>query len=116
MLVCGVAYAQIPRAQRAEQHARAARWIEALSADRSEDLSELLVHHHLAALELVRAVGGDVSGLVEPAVAALAGATERALSPSAFAQAERSATALLALLPDRDRRAASQGPVPARGG
>jgi tetratricopeptide (TPR) repeat protein len=104
MLVCDVAYAQIPRAQRAEKHARAARWIEALSADRSEDLSELLAHHYLAALELVRAVGGDISGLVEPAIAALADATERALSLSAFAQAERSATELLALLPDADER------------
>jgi class 3 adenylate cyclase/predicted ATPase len=104
MLVCDVAYAQIPRALRAEQHARAARWIEALSADRSEDLSELLAHHYLAALELVRAVGGDISGLVEPAIAALADATERALSLSAFAQAERSATELLALLPDADER------------
>ena len=54
LLVRDVAYAQIPRADRAEKHVRAARWIESLAGDRGEDLAELLAHHYLAALELAR--------------------------------------------------------------
>jgi class 3 adenylate cyclase/predicted ATPase len=104
LLVRDVAYAQIPRSQRAEKHAEAARWIESLSADRSEDISELLAHHYLAALELARAVGGDVEALLEPAIAALGDATERALALSAFAQAERYASSRLELLPEDDAR------------
>jgi class 3 adenylate cyclase/tetratricopeptide (TPR) repeat protein len=102
LLVRDVAYAQIPRSQRAEKHVQAARWIESLSADRSEDISELLAHHYLAALELAQATGLDRTELVEPAIAALAAATQRALALSAFAQAERYAASELELLAEGD--------------
>jgi class 3 adenylate cyclase len=44
VLVRDVAYNQIPRAERAEKHRRAAEWIESLS-ERGEDLADLLAHH-----------------------------------------------------------------------
>ncbi len=104
LLVRDVAYAQIPRSQRAQEHARAARWMESLSVDRSEDISELLAYHYLSALELGRAAGVDVAELEEPAIAALVGATERAIALSALAQAERYASSLLKLLREDDQR------------
>ena len=61
VLVRDVAYAQIPRAARAERHQRAAAWIEARV--RAEDAAELLAHHYVSALEYAQAVGLDVSEL-----------------------------------------------------
>jgi len=100
LLVRDVAYAQIPRAERAEKHVLAARWIESLAADRAEDLAELLAHHYLAALDLTRAAGRDAAELVEPAVQALIDAVERAASLFALAQAERFAAKALELAPE----------------
>src|SRR6266516_1768217 len=77
LLLRDVAYAQIPRAERAERHTRAAAWIESLSADRSEDRAEMLAHHYLEALKLLRITGGDESTLREPARKALTEAGER---------------------------------------
>jgi len=71
LLLRDVAYSQIPRAERADKHARAAAWIESLSADRSEDRAEMLAHHYLEALDLVRVTSGDESKLREPARKAL---------------------------------------------
>jgi class 3 adenylate cyclase/predicted ATPase len=104
LLVRDVAYGQIPRSQRAEKHAEAARWIESLSTDRSEDLSELLAHHYVAAVDFAEMAGLDTSDLVEPALGALAEATERALALSAFTQAERYAERRLALLAENEPR------------
>src|SRR5262249_16264407 len=50
VLVRDVAYGQIPRADRAEKHRRAAEWIESLS-ERGDDLADLLAHHYVTALE-----------------------------------------------------------------
>ena len=105
LLVRDVAYAQIPRAERASKHETAARWLESLT-DRSEDLAELLVHHYLAAIELMRAAGSDATELVEPALGVLSDAIERALRLNAFARAQQYATTMLGLLgPDDPRRA-----------
>ena len=57
LLVRDVAYGQIPRADRAEKHLLAARWIEQLG--RREDHAEMLAHHYLQALELTEAAGGS---------------------------------------------------------
>jgi class 3 adenylate cyclase/tetratricopeptide (TPR) repeat protein len=100
LLVRDVAYAQIPRAERAEKHLGAARWIESLASDRPEDLAQLLAHHYLAALELKRASGGDASELVEPTARALVDAAERAALLSAYARAERFAANALELAAD----------------
>jgi class 3 adenylate cyclase len=104
LLVRDVAYAQIPRSERAEKHARTAAWIESLSVDRSEDTSELLAYHYLAALELRRAASLDTADLTEPAIGALVEAVDRALALSAMSEAARYATALLELLAADDPR------------
>jgi class 3 adenylate cyclase len=80
LLLRDVAYSQIPRSKRADKHTRAASWIESLSADRSEDRAEMLAHHFLEALELVRVTREDESALLEPARKALTEAAERALA------------------------------------
>ena len=77
LLVRDVAYAQIPRALRAEKHRLAAEWIESLGTGRAEDRAEMLAHHYLSALELagarvrtpLRSPSGRGSSCVRPATA-----------------------------------------------
>jgi tetratricopeptide (TPR) repeat protein len=52
ILVRDVAYGQIPRAQRAERHLKAAGWIERAAGDRVGDHADILAHHYLQAVEL----------------------------------------------------------------
>jgi class 3 adenylate cyclase/tetratricopeptide (TPR) repeat protein len=52
ILVRDVAYAQIPRAQRAERHRKAAEWIERAAGERVGDHADILAHHYLQAIEL----------------------------------------------------------------
>jgi class 3 adenylate cyclase/tetratricopeptide (TPR) repeat protein len=84
-LMRDVAYEQIPRAQRAEKHRRAANWIESLG--RTEDHAEMLAHHYGAALEYARATGMDTEPFEEPARAAFREAGDRAFALHAFRQA-----------------------------
>ncbi|HJP67184.1 MAG TPA: AAA family ATPase, partial [Actinomycetota bacterium] len=60
-LVRDVAYAQIPRASRAERHRAAGSWIERAVPDRLEDHAEVLAYHYVEALELSRAAGSTVA-------------------------------------------------------
>jgi len=106
LLIRDVAYAQIPRARRADKHVAAAQWMESLAGGRGEDLAELRAHHYGSALELIEAAGGDTSHLAGPAADALLAAAERAQRLFAFAQAERHATRALELLGTDDRRRA----------
>ena len=76
LLVRDVAYGEIPRAARADKHARAAAWIESLG--RAEDHAESVAHHYLSALELARAAGNDASGFEEHARRAFRDAGDRA--------------------------------------
>jgi len=103
VLVRDVAYGQIPRAERADKHRRAAEWIESLG--RAEDQAELLVHHYVTALELVQASGAATPDLARRARTALRAAGTRALALDAYAAAARSfeAAAGLAGDPDPDR-------------
>ena len=87
VLVRDVAYGQIPRADRAAKHLRAAEWIESLG--RADDHAEMVAHHYANALELTRASGGALDGLVTRARDALRDAGIRAASLNAVAQAER---------------------------
>ena len=87
VLVRDVAYGQIPRADRAKKHLQAAEWIESLG--RGDDHAEMVAHHYANALELTRASGGAVDGLVTRARDALRDAGVRAASLNAVAQAER---------------------------
>ncbi|HYV01564.1 MAG TPA: hypothetical protein VEM93_04405, partial [Actinomycetota bacterium] len=56
-LVRDVAYAQIPRADRARRHGLAADWIEQMAGERVGDQAELLSHHYEKALQLSTAAG-----------------------------------------------------------
>ena len=57
ILVRDVAYAQIPRAQRATKHVQAATWLEEKAGERVEDLAEVLAYHTGEALELATTTG-----------------------------------------------------------
>jgi class 3 adenylate cyclase/tetratricopeptide (TPR) repeat protein len=96
-LIRDVAYEQIPRAQRADKHVQAARWIESLG--RTGDHAEMLAHHYLDALNLRRASGTVDEELVGRVRAATQDAGDRALAlhgSSAAIQYYRSALELLA--------------------
>ena len=83
-LVRDVAYGQIPRARRAELHVGAARWIESLAEDRAEDRAAMRAYHYTAALDLLRAAGGDVGAIEERAREALRDAGRHAHALSAL--------------------------------
>ena len=59
-LVRDVAYAQIPRAERAVRHLRAAGWLEGKAGERLDDLAEVLAHHTGEALALAEAARDGV--------------------------------------------------------
>jgi class 3 adenylate cyclase/tetratricopeptide (TPR) repeat protein len=82
-LVRDVAYGQIPRAERAEKHRRAAEWLGSLAGDRAEDHAEMLAHHYYEALRLSAAAGLDTTALRGPARQAFADGAQRALSLNA---------------------------------
>jgi class 3 adenylate cyclase len=100
LLVRDVAYGQIPRAERAEKHRRAAEWIESLG--RPEDHAEMVAHHYLSALELARAAGQDVGTIAPRARIALREAGDRATTLNALEPAERYYTEALALAPEEE--------------
>ncbi len=102
VLVRDVSYGQIPRVRRADLHLRAARWIESLAQDRSEDRAEMLAHHYEAALKLTRAAGGDTTAIEEPARRALREAGKRAYALSSLDSAERLYSRALDLWPESD--------------
>jgi class 3 adenylate cyclase len=99
-LVQDVAYGQIPRADRAEKHRRAARWIE--SFGQPEDYADLRAHHYASALEIARAGPGETEELVYATRLALKDAGDRAASLNAFAAAGREYDRALELWPDND--------------
>jgi class 3 adenylate cyclase/tetratricopeptide (TPR) repeat protein len=99
-LVREVAYGQIPRAERADKHRRAAEWIESLG--RAEDHAEMLAHHYLSALEYARATGTDVAALADEARHALRAAGDRALALHAYEAAIRYYEAALEHWPEHD--------------
>jgi len=95
ILVRDVAYAQIPRAARAEKHERAAAWIESLG--RPDDHAEMLAHHYLSALEFAQAAGEELPDIVDHARIALRAAGDRALALSSHEPAARFYDAALEL-------------------
>jgi class 3 adenylate cyclase/tetratricopeptide (TPR) repeat protein len=102
LLVRDVAYEEIPRAERAERHRRAAEWIGALG--RPEDHSEMVAYHYLQALVLGTAAGLDTQSFAQPAQAALADSGDRAFGLNAYDVAARHYRAALELLPEGDPR------------
>jgi class 3 adenylate cyclase/tetratricopeptide (TPR) repeat protein len=101
VLVRDVAYGQIPRAQRAEKHRRAAEWIESLSADR-ENAPDMVAHHYSQALEYTRDAGRDADDLERLTRVALRDAAQRAVALNSIASALRHYHAALALWPEDD--------------
>jgi class 3 adenylate cyclase/tetratricopeptide (TPR) repeat protein len=99
-LVRDVAYSQIPRAERAEKHERAAVWIE--SFGRPDDYAELRAHHYASALATARAAGQVAESLEQAARLALRDAGDRAASLNAFAAAVRDYDRALELWPMDD--------------
>jgi tetratricopeptide (TPR) repeat protein len=100
VLVRDVAYAQIPRAARAERHERVAEWIE--RHVRGEDAAELLAHHYSNALEYSRAAGRDVGAVTSRARVVLRDAGRRAVALNAFVNAARFFEAAVELTPEND--------------
>ena len=100
-LVRDVAYGQLPRAERARKHERAAEWIESLAAERSDDRAEMLAHHYLCALEFAAAAGMDTEHLASSARTVLRDAAERAYALGSFQQVVRLASAAIDLWPER---------------
>jgi class 3 adenylate cyclase/tetratricopeptide (TPR) repeat protein len=105
-LVRDVAYAQIPRADRARRHRAAAAWIERRSGDRVEDHAEILSHHYDAALKLARSAGDAAleAELAPPARRFLTLAGERALELDRGRAEERFEQALALTPPDAPER------------
>src|SRR4051812_18246888 len=101
-LVRDVAYGQIPRAERADKHRRAAEWLSSLAGDRTEDHAEMLAHHYHEALSLSEAAGLDTTALREPARRAFAEGAQRAFSLGAGEIAHGLALDALALTPADD--------------
>jgi class 3 adenylate cyclase len=100
LLVRDVCYAQIPRSSRAARHRAAAGWIERQAGERVDDLSDVLAHHYIQALELARAAGQeqDLPELEAASRRYLTLAGERAL-PIDVASAEASFARALELTP-----------------
>ena len=86
-LVRDVAYGQIPRGRRAEKHAAAARWIEQMASERSDDRTEMLAHHWSAAVRYAEAAGQESAEFAERAIQALTDAGDRALGLHAVSAA-----------------------------
>ena len=61
VLLRDVAYEQIPRADRAAKHRRAALWIERIS-ERVTDHAEILIHHYGQAFDLLQVLGSKEGG------------------------------------------------------
>ncbi|HEU5404556.1 MAG TPA: AAA family ATPase [Gaiellaceae bacterium] len=107
-LVRDVAYGQIPRAERAEKHRRAAEWLGSLAGDRAEDHAEMLANHYHEAFTLSEAAGLDTTALREPARRAFADGAQRALSLGAGSSAYDLALQALALTKEDAERPALQ--------
>ena len=101
VLVRDVAYGQIPRAQRADKHRRAAEWIETLSADR-DNTPDMLAHHYAQALEYARDAGQDTEELERRTRLALRDAADRALTLNSVSAALHHYYAAITLWPESD--------------
>jgi class 3 adenylate cyclase/tetratricopeptide (TPR) repeat protein len=101
VLVRDVAYGQIPRAQRAEKHRRAAEWITSLSTDR-ENAPDMVAHHYSQALEFARDAGRDTAELERLTRIALRDAAARAYALNSISSALSHYHAALALWPEDD--------------
>ncbi|MDX6550903.1 MAG: hypothetical protein QOJ31_1587, partial [Gaiellales bacterium] len=101
VLMRDVAYGQIPRAQRADKHRRAAEWIESLSADR-DNAPDMLAHHYSHALGYARDSGQPTAELERRTRLAYRDAAERATALNSLTSAQNHYLAAMALWPEDD--------------
>jgi class 3 adenylate cyclase len=87
-LVRDVAYAQIPRTERAAKHLAAAEWIETLPADRAADRAEMAAHHYAAALELMEVAGIETAAVSQRAWPSFRAAADHAAALNRFPAAD----------------------------
>ncbi len=105
-LIRDVCYAQIPRAERAQRHRRAAAWIERMAGDRAADHAEILAAHYTTALELAQAAKDPQAGeLAASAARYLMLAGDRAMGIDVEAGERHYAKALAMTEPDHPDRA-----------
>jgi class 3 adenylate cyclase len=110
VLVRDVAYASIPRARRAREHARMAEWLERVAAGRIEEFIELLAYHyHQAVITWSQTTSGQAlarrpsraqaqADLRQKAILYLIQAGDEAVGKYAANQAVRQYTAAMNLL------------------
>ncbi len=103
VLVRDIAYGQVPRGTRADDHAQAAQWLEALRIDRA-DLAELVAHHYQCSLELAAAAGRPTTDLARRTRVALREAGARAAALHAWPTAKRLYQDALSTWPDDEER------------
>jgi class 3 adenylate cyclase/tetratricopeptide (TPR) repeat protein len=103
VLVRDIAYGQVPRGTRADDHAQAAEWLEALKIDRA-DLAELVAHHYQRSLELAAAAGRPTTDLARRTRLALREAAARAAALHAWPTAKQLYEEALSTWPDDDER------------
>ena len=109
-LIRDVAYGQIPRADRAGKHRRAAEWLQSLATDLPEDeterriatRTELLAYHYEQAIAFARAARQDEAELTEPARLALRDAGDRVTKLGVHNAAARYYARALDLWPSDD--------------
>ena len=105
-LIRDVCYAQIPRAERAQRHRRAAAWIEQMAGERAADHAEILAAHYTTALEFVQAAKDPQAGeLAARAARYLMLAGDRAMGIDVEAAERHYAKALAMTGPDHPDRA-----------
>jgi DNA-binding SARP family transcriptional activator/class 3 adenylate cyclase/tetratricopeptide (TPR) repeat protein len=110
VLARDVAYGQIPRAERAHKHHRAAAWLESLLPDRGPErperraanLAELLAHHYGRALSFATAAGRADEDLARRTRIALRDAGDRVTALGVHATAARYYGRALELWPADD--------------
>ena len=125
-LIRDVCYAQIPRAERAQRHCRAAAWLERMAGERAADHAEIVAAHYTTALELAQAANDPQAGeLATSAAHYLMLAGDKATGIDVEAAERHYAKALAMTGPDGPGRAellrppwrgaAFAGPVPRSG-
>ncbi len=105
-----VAYGQIPRADRAGKHRRAAEWLQSLATDQPEDeperravtRTELLAYHYEQAITFAQAARQGSAELAEPARLALRDAGDRVTALGVHSTAARYYSRALELWPSDD--------------
>jgi class 3 adenylate cyclase/tetratricopeptide (TPR) repeat protein len=105
-LIRDVCYAEIPRAERAQRHCRAAAWIERMAGERAADQAEIIAAHYTTALELAQAARDPKAGeLAASAAHYLMLAGDRATGIDVEAAERHYARALAMTGPDDPSRA-----------